>query len=846
MSNKRDFDSLDSESETSEKRAKKTHSLSLPTENLSSAQLSRIIEYNAANCDERNTLFTVVPIRDADYEIVLAMFAASKQQPTAWPKVLGFGSSMHFDVGDAFATCRKKVAEKSFTEVGYMKFFGTSSIYTQSTNVSCAEAVLGPNPYPKARCFESALINFRQCARIVREYIQREETFNDSRIVPMSFFSRSLLLEPFSMYRDQFGRLYHIPMIRGTAWHQDFLPDFVERIVSVRDRFRVAQFISLVRLCYSMTFGRSFDEDFESELRSPTHAAFCLALKAERFPIVDWCGLPASVMLIEWMLRCLKNTINAEEIDSHAVFIAEGSNVWKSTITCKEPLYKHQYKTLSGIVFSSIRLTDDIFEINVNSAGPTTLEENHMLMKKSCVTPRSAEEEANLNFSLTVFAEVLKMLRQKREYRNGMLLKFSYSNHKASGNGVSREIVFRCFEGIKHWAGFEYDEKCDTLELGGECAASLIPIDLKLEFIMVLLYWVTTNNEVLPFMLSPSLLCILFNIRARHSLSSLFNNARLLKTSAVNCALDCDEKTDDFFETYAVRDRMALLDDIATRSINKQFPYTNNCIVTFTNPVLNNYQSIVNSIYDDASGVCYAFSQRTYDVNQSRKLSITNQLAVMLLNFGSFNPADDVDVDDSFLENTVVSIDSSFKPQEQKLLHYLTYYTNQNTSLTPSPEVVRILSAARRQTYCFFIRWLLSATEQQLAYIWKNLHGITKLIPIRYDVEAFKLPANISALAVYATVPPSDSINPFRALVATAKHRKIFCSAMYKKHAALFQHINVDFRIPRKENELQLAPQFFTCTNSIVLSMCHDSYESFADTMNNSCADEKVIFTADT
>jgi len=223
-------------------------------------------------------------------------------------------------------------------------------------------------------------------------------------------------------------------------------------------------------------------------------------------------------------------------------------------------------------------------------------------------------------------------------------------------------------------------------------------------------------------------------------------------------------------------------------------------------------------------------------------LDITPTIAIALSNFMNFSLDEDIDVNDDFLNDTVPVLESTFNREELKLLHFLVHYSENDQASLHS---YRVMRAAKRQTYCFFIRWLFEAEQEKLARLWKNLHGYTKMVPFRFDFESKRLLDTTIALMKNATTVPEERTHPYRDMVSLWRQRKAFCASMLNKHASLPQSINIDFRTPHNEGKYQLAPQFMTCTKTVVLSICHDNYESFSMTMDRSCFDNKVGFTTD-
>jgi len=84
------------------------------------------------------------------------------------------------------------------------------------------------------------------------------------------------------------------------------------------------------------------------------------------------------------------------------------------------------------------------------------------------------------------------------------------------------------------------------------------------EFIVVLLYWLMTNNETLPYILSPSLLSLMFNLPARNSLEHILDYTRVTNPSLANNILNTDDTTADFSSVHSVSNKLKLLENYAT------------------------------------------------------------------------------------------------------------------------------------------------------------------------------------------------------------------------------------------------------------------------------------------
>lgn len=850
MSKKRDLQTSESEEKETlqnQKKVRMLHFLDQLVDKLSPAEVARAKEFVAPENDA--TVFQVVK-KTADMseeKAVLAMLCAKKDQPYSWPKFIGCSTaydqtlSLYFDIEDAMPIATKTVNEKSFVFVGYSKFFSQNTNNTQSRNTMCEKNIFVEFPYPRPRNFASTMVTIRQYATIVREYLQREEFMNEKGFL-VGFFSRSLLLDPFAIYRNEFGRVFHIPMVDNTNFCVSFVPPFILGIGDAREKFRVASLFCLIRLCYVNVFGRSFDTDFAAEIaNATTYKQFCDVLTAERFPAVDYQFKPASVLMIDWMMKCLKNTIHTAELDFHTVFVANYAHTWTNNTSIKEVQMKTKYATLTNLVQGSVRITDEVFVVSVKT-NPTEVQSDCLSMKRQCVETLATDVKRNVDFSLSVYAAVIRMLRVNRDYPRGMLLSFVYSDAQAVGVGVSREIVFRAFEGVKYWTGFEFDEELDTLDYRDyDGTSSLVDSISKLEFIVVLLYWIVTNNETLPFMLSPSLLSLVFNLSARNSLEHMLDYTRIVSPSFVNKVLNTDDTDSDlFYNTYSARSKLKFLEDFST-SKPSNLRWTQITRFEVSCPVLRNFQTLVRSIYSEPNELAFALSLRTYDGNHGRKWEITPELAIALSNFTNFSLDEDADVNDDFINDTLPLVESTFKETELKLLYFLFYCADNDPTSIRS---FRIDRAARRQTYCFYIRWMLEANTEQLSNLWKNLHGYTKIVPFRFDQSKTKLPENVNEI-VRAATTPTEKRNPYKNMTSLWRERKTLCDAMKNKHLRTQQVINVEFRSPHNEAKYQLAPQFMTCTKTVVLSICHDSYESFATTMNRSCSDNKVGFTTD-
>jgi len=148
---------------------------------------------------------------------------------------------------------------------------------------------------------------------------------------------------------------------------------------------------------------------------------------------------------------------------------------------------------------------------------------------------------------------------------------------------------------------------------------------------------------------------------------------------------------------------------------------------------------------------------------------------------------------------------------------------------------LRILNAAKKQTYLFLLQWLYHASPETLAKFWKLLHGFPTTVRTGLQMENYTLPETFAATLELACTSRDSHSDGFRALLTNTERRRMFFKQAFQLHRKMpRQQISVYFRDPHLEDEKRMSPQYASCTASLGVSICHETYESFALAMDGS------------
>lgn len=872
MNKKRDFSSMMEVSSTANPRSEPALSLSRKTQ-------ERVAQFSAEKLGNgpmmivRPTLNLAPQSRflDSEFVLFLEVLAALRNQPASWPKILSIDtdkekSRVVFDLSEIYVRFAPRIApfdQKVVYHIGYGRFITDERRVPIENNVQIVNgaSVLRLQMRPRNRTTTHAFA--AQCAAISQEYIERIEVIVDAGNAHLigglndTYLRRCLLIEPYALYQNECGRIYHIPMIQGIVQKQGFVPEFINRIIDNESRLRVAQLFCLVRMIYSLAFYRSFDEDFATEIsESSCFGDWVKRLHTSRFPEKDCFGMPASVYLINWMFACLTNRIKTNEISLHRVFTDLSLSDWHSCVYFGSNKFDMAYREFHAIMRPISRQNDAriVFKIDYH---PHVSEDSVLAFGVS--NRLTAQQRDELAFSMSLCA-LLHI--QHPSYEQGFSLNFEYNGTEASGVGVSKEIVMRAFEGLKYWNVYVFREQENMLDFALDlCQIQKAPY--MFEFLFVLVYWCAVRVQRMPYLLSPAILSFLFGLPTQYDRGYALDHKRQIAPDLMNNILSLDEtdtkklraikNIDDDDESVigeAEPTPLNIAQEYATIRVvgAKNVCSVSNVAIRFTAPEpYALFQRIAAKVFDDPNCLCFLLSEQEYGRNQAHTVKITPSIALALLNFDNFDPNSVVDFADGAITQPVATIESEYPAESRTLQHYISHYYTVAKSCGVQEEknyAICAMSAAARQTYLFVLRWFSLASEEQLARLWRILHGHSSLIPSQIrDLPA--IDANkVRRSCWFTDFISREQCSPLGDLVARAYcRRQALSNGPIVPPSSNKNRITVNFRLPDQEGRYQMAPQFAACTSTLHVSLCHETFESFKDSLDISLTDDRMSFT---
>lgn len=816
-----------------------------------------------------------------EFIFLLEVLGAMRDQPSSWTTVLSIDSLLYahkivFDLKDVRS--RMKATKASFTtdslyHTGYRKFLVDEDTLPVANNTTEINPLINRDDIIRPRSAAATRMFAQQTARMAQEYVARIELVIDAKknssqtSLPIET-PQCLLLEPFSLYSDDFGRLFHVPMVQGVVQKAGFTPIFLRSESSLETRVRVALLISLVRMVYLFTFHRAFDDDFSEELIcSRTLAEWCARLRTNKFPDRDAFGMPASVQMINWMFACLTNRIKTTEIGAHSVFAEYPLSDWRSSI----PFGKNKFLMACRDFYM---LTSQLNQLNNAQISCKVLRDPAVNLDPINVHTNfrklSQKQASEVAFSLEVWSACEQLFSLNVRYDQGFTLTFEYIDCDAFGIGVGKEIIFRALEGMKYWWMFVFREDENMLDFAHNVKA-IKPHNHMLLLLMVSIYWCSLRRMRMPYILSPSILGYMFNLPTQYIHGYALDHKRQMSPDFVNNILSADDQTlksfdvdyddDEDNESTAPLLPSSQLDVLKQYAIYRTVGSNEvSCVSREVSDyeatgVLRNFKLIVCKVFDDPNCLSFLLSEQEYGPNQGRSAEVTATIALSLLDFENFEAKNRVDFEPSSELRTVPTIESQFAPSERLLIHYLThYYLVMKTSKDAEEKMfaIRVVGAAFRQTVIFLVRWICETPQKSLARLWKILHGHETLVPS----QLVNLPTNdvdfVLALMISATVSPKSTAapdySPMNNLFANLACRSnVFESPHMPTTASKTKNsIHIHLREPDQEAKYQMAPRFATCTSTLQVSICHGTYESFAEALDLSLSDDSLKFTLNT
>jgi len=796
--------------------------------------------------------------KPANLELFMKVLTATRSPPIGWPRIAHFEASKQlvFDVAglrDLYYSTSDTVSGRSLYALMYAQFYPLNAIAQKlrpnvlRENYDDEDMPSKFMPSPRSENFQTNYI-FRHVAEIAQDYIQRLEILDDANQLQSNDdapLETCLLIEPFDFMRDNHNKLYHLPLVEGVTPHRSFVPAFVHTLTTRFERLRAALLISVVRYVYGFAFGRVFDTDFN--LTAKDFAAWKASVRAEKFPVYNTFGSSTSVFLVNWLVECMCNTISTTNITQHELFTSPKAEVWRNVVPMQGSMSMTQRLLFYSLVDPLARINNADFVVSIDMKSVPNSSTRSLYTKS--FDAMTETEKSDCDVSLRVFSMVLGLLHDTQRPDYGFSLSFAYDGVAATGVGVSREIVHRTFEALKKWQAFHYREEEDLLE----CAFDDVSFSNNrilqkcTEFLFVLTYWSVMNDEPIPYMLSPTLLHLMFGLRSNYVFSAAFDHMRVSRPQLANNILSV--KNDDAvnLRDLGADDNGSALDVLSFYVSNNPFAKYNtvvhHCLKSIdAHPVFRHFYILIRELYDSAESLIFLLTHRLYGSEMAKKDAITNELAVALINPTNINLQ--LELEHEHLRLAVFSNSSVGTP----IVDHVVYHENIIREHTQLPSFF-FVESAKRMTYVLLIRWLLEAERKQLAKLWQLLKGTPTLIHAQIaDVKVPNL-ERITTKVREATEPSSadqqcSSDNKLQSVIDKLSEATTELTGVHRLKNK--NTISVTFRAASTETKFHMAPHFASCSGTLSLSICHLSYQSFAESMNQALSDDVTQFTLNT
>ena len=797
--------------------------------------------------------------RPENLELFLKVLTATRAAPFGWPKIVDFDASKEilFDISGLkdFYTLTPDVpiAQTMYGAI-YSQFYPMGVISSKLRRNVTKENLITEDvaskflPMPRN---ETSQINnvFRRVAEIVKDYIQRLEILdeanqlqNDDR-VPLE---TCLLFEPFDLLCDAHNKFFHLPLVDGVTSHKSFVPAFVNTLKKRFDRLRTALLISLARFAYGFAFGRSFDSDFN--VAAKDYATWKASVKAETFPVYNYFGSSSSVFLIKWIIECMCNTISTDDITQHKLFTSPRAEIWRSAMSLQSSVPMTQRRTFYSLFdpLTRVNNSDIIVSIDMksvpNGSTRTLYTKNFEAMTES--------EKSDCDVSLRVYSRVLAVLHDTQRPDYGFSLSFAYEGVAANGIGVSREIVLRTLEALKKWQAFNFREEEDMLEcafLPSMFAGNRI-LQKCMEFLFVLIYWSVVNDEPIPYMISPTILHILFGLRSNYVAASAFDHLRLTHPSLANGVLSIKDDEKSVLLELGSDGRESSLDVLSHYFDTNKYTRYNTIVVSClksieAHPVFRHFYLMVRELYDTSESLIFLITHRLYGSEMAKKDTITAELAVSLICPENIDLKLKIEHSELLLSHEI-----PMSLLDTSIIDHVLHHENRMSNSTHLPSFF-FIETAKRKAYMLFVRWLLEADSKKLAKLWQLLKGTPTLI--HAQVADIKIP-NLEIIT--SKVREATEKNPADQLCSTEDKLQHYIDRLSDATSALLnvhrqKHKNsicVTFRSAASEKKYHMAPHFASCSGTLSLSICHFDYHSFSESMNLALSDDVTLFTLNT
>lgn len=793
-----------------------------------------------------------------NFALFLNVLSATREAPSSWPRIshLDVEKVVVFDLSGLapkYTLSTNSANGTSLYAKSYARFYPLGKIYqTLRRNVN-HEAFDHACANKKTHGIWSANYQyhalFQQAACIVQEYIQRLEILDDAGRLQGDGIETCLLIDPVDLLAGDNGMLYHLPLIDGITSHSLFVPQFIYSLSTKFQRLRAALLLSLARFVYGFVFGKSLDSDFPVHLGD--FDVWKRSIDASKFPTTTLFGTLAPVLLIKWLVDCMRNSLGTAEITKHAFFTELTTEMWGKTIPLNSSVCYSRRESFYKQIAPLKRVNNQQVVITVDMQQKINKETKEMYVRK--FDSLSKEQQINCDIAMMLLQKVMQMFSLSTSYDYGFDLSFGYTDVAAVGVGVSREIVGRAYEALKNWNAFAYDEEYDMLKFSSESfkARNEVFVESSADLLFVLVYWSATNDVPVPYMLSPGVLNNLFMLSGRNVFSKSLDFYRATRPLVANKILSIDDDEDKaaLLQLGAEEDRASC----SVRDVLSSYVFDNdqlrmikpeNCeIQQPKNQMLRHFARTVRLIYDDAESLVFLLTHRTYNTDNAKRIDITPEIAISLLIMENmkFTPLDvsmfDTNAESSTATDRPLTNTQILQQHEKNILE----------SSTVASYVA--IELAKRKTCVYLIRWILNAQPAQLSKLWMILCGVKNFLKqhvteVKFDdIEKFtaKIKAASSPLPSESMLSTNDKLTMQLENISAALKE-------YQKVAApkTRNSISVVFRPAASEDRYLLSPQFASCTSCLRLSMCHESYEKFSESMDAALADDVTRFTLDT
>lgn len=831
---------------------------------------------------------------------ILALLTATDEPPGSWPRVahVEYEPALDAEIGIGFSldghirsTTIDMTAGKS-TKTLYGRMYGhflsdRTTPYASAARFSgrCSTAATPFNPHNFAYLRQ----RIADASRIAHEHIERLNLIDYDG----SLLLDGLLIDPCAFYVDAFGRLYFVPFLAHAPSQGGFVPESALGLLEPKKRMRFAILFSLCRYAHGLMFARALEDDFpvdapktatETATNSATAGAkfatfdaWCSAVvRSEHFPSYTVYGRETPAAFVNWLMLCMSNRIETRDICQHPFFTCRTVEDLREVGDSFNHLTATLMDRFQSLWRPYMRMDDQPCTVVViQNPGLSAQSVDHLGFRKF-----DSESRKIIDFSVGVMTCLNGALKQHNnavEWTLGFNLHFRYSDMKAHGTGVSREIVFRAIEGLKHSRIFSYDAQTDVLEFsdGIESLPTRSAVIFLLRALLALIYWCVVNLQPFPCLLGPRLLEHLFSLNSQKTVTGALDRWLVTRPTSSHAVLNMLDDRAHLSALVGDNDdndngSLTSLSVLRDYAVEAETCARTQAFMAHIGPFdpehfwLQQFRAVVRHVFNEPNSLVFTISRRLYGGDSAHRIAITRNVVINSFKMSNVEmrvPSDmDRQSDSEPRQYVVPTIDYTMPCNERLLLHYLVFHqrciddSGENGAVERSESLLarRLLIAAMWQTYVYLVRWVLcEANEEQLATLWNNLHGSrttlnytsSRLLGATNAAnDALNAEASRLCLAACPDGEPGER-NRAHLLASNAAQRQAVVRAVTPRHGKSREPILIDFRPPLCESKLLLAPQFASCASMLSLSICHENYASFATAMNGALVSTGPSFT---